>query len=130
VRRRHRHSEVVLDGGALLEGRAEARPGLVAAGGDGGHRFRTSLEWDPKMDAKGMIRRFPLEKDAVGRCLPLLLAVFDKSYLLNVILPRAVTAVGPDAGATLMLGVNTGEADDERLRDNAIHNYCRREFCQ
>jgi hypothetical protein len=80
------------------------------------------------MDPKGMFRRFPLEKDAVGRCLPLLLAAFDKNYLMNVILPWAVAAVGPEAAATLLLGVDTSESDDERLRDNAIHIYTRPEI--
>jgi hypothetical protein len=92
-----------------------------------GHWFRTSLEWDPKLDAKGMVRRFPLEKDAVGRCLPLLLATFDTSYLVNVILPRAVTSLEPEAGAMVLLGVDTSEAGEERLRDNAIQIYIRPE---
>jgi hypothetical protein len=94
----------------------------------GGYRFRTGLEWAAEVDPKGMFRRFPLERDAIGRCLPLLMAAFDKCYLMNVILPRAVTAVGTEAGARLLLGVDVSEMDDERLRDNAIHIYTRPEI--
>jgi hypothetical protein len=101
----------------LLEGRRE-----------GDYRFRTSLEWAAELDPKGMIRRFPLERDAIGKCLPLLLAVFDKCYLLKVILPRAVAAVGAEAGGKLLLGVDASEMDDERLRDNSIHIYTRPEI--
>jgi hypothetical protein len=102
------------------------KPPVVAAPGDS-YRFKTSLEWDPKMDPKGLIRRFPLVWDADGRCLPLLLAAFDKGYLVKVILPRAVAAVGPEAAALLMLGVDTSDTDDERLRENALHLYTRPE---
>ena len=66
------------------------------------------------------------------RVLPLLLAAFeskfDKCYLMSVIVPRAVAAVGREAAATLLLCVKTNEADDERLRDNAIHIYTRPEL--
>jgi hypothetical protein len=98
-----------------------------------GRSFETSLEWAAELDPKGLFRRFPLERDAGGRCLPLLLAVFDTTYLMNVILPRAVAAVGrllPGAADLLTLGVSRDETDDETLRSNAIHLSIRPEIFQ
>jgi hypothetical protein len=97
------------------------RDRVEESGHDG--RFRTSLEWGPGKDPKGMVRRFPLETDAAGRVLPLLLAAFDKRYLMNVILPRAVEAVG----RKLKEGLR-GKDDDGTLRRNAIHLYTRPEI--
>jgi hypothetical protein len=91
---------------------------------DGGHRFRTSLEWGPNLDPKGMIRRFPREYDGY-RYLPLLLAAFDTSWLMKVILPRAVAAVGE----RLKEGLK-GEDDDETLCRNATHIYTSDDFYQ
>jgi hypothetical protein len=98
------------------------KPVVEAAPGSG-IIFKTSLAWDPKMDPKGMIRRFPLGKDAVGRCLPLILAAFDMCYLMKVILPRAVAAVGERLKAGLK-----GDEHDEAVRRNAIHIYTRPEI--
>jgi hypothetical protein len=100
--------------------------------GEGGDRFKTTLLWDGELELapKGMIGRFPQEKDGGGRLLPLLLAAFDKCYVMSVFVPREVAAVGAEAAATLLLGVKTNEADDETLRDNAIHNYTRPEIHQ
>jgi hypothetical protein len=105
------------------------KPAPDAAPEDG-HWFRTSLQWDASMDSRGSVRRFPLEKDAFGKCLPLLLAAFDKDWLMNVLVPQAVTSLEPEAGALLMLGVDTSEAGEERLRDNAIQIYTRPEICR
>jgi hypothetical protein len=99
--------------------------------GHGGTRFKTSLAWDPQMDPTGMIRRFPLVRDDDGRCLPLLLAAFEKCHLMKEILPRAVAAFGLCLSGVVDLlrtGVNPDQAEDETLRSNAIHIYTRPEI--
>jgi hypothetical protein len=72
--------------------------------------------------------RFPIEIDGTGRGLPLLLATFDKSYCLHVILSRAKAALEPAASELLGLNIDDDEVDDEGLRSNAIHLYTRPEI--
>jgi hypothetical protein len=95
------------------------------------HDFQTQLEWHPRLDANGMISRFPMEFDQAQRGLPLLLAAFDRRYLLRVLFPRAVAAVlavgGAEASGLLSAGVAT-ELDEEALRANTIHLYTRPEI--
>jgi hypothetical protein len=93
-----------------------------------GHHFATKLNWNPGLDERGMIRRFPTEFDAAGRGLPILLAVFDKNYLLRIILPKAKAGLGPEASELLGLNVDEDEVDDDTLRSNAIHLYTRPEI--
>jgi hypothetical protein len=76
-----------------------------------------------------MISRFPVERDASGRELPLLLAAFDGRYLLRELFPRALAgarAVGGDSAAK-QLSEGGASKDRENLRLNAVHLYTREE---